>query len=84
MSHPLPNLADDGLTLPRLDETWWTVEEIAARLKVSEFTVRAWLRQKRLRGVNFSGKTGWRVRDSELRAFLTERGMPGDEKGPQP
>ena len=71
-------------TLPRVDEPWWTVDEIAQRLKISEFTVRGWLRQKRLRGVNFGGKTGWRVKDSDLRAFLERRGAQDDEKGPQP
>jgi excisionase family DNA binding protein len=53
-----------------MDETWYTVEEIAKRLKVHEQTVRRWLREGSLRGRSFGGKTGWRVRDSELRAFL--------------
>ena len=56
-----------------MDEDWYTVEEIASRLKVSPFTVRRWLRQGLLRGRSFGGKTGWRVSGSDLRAFLESR-----------
>jgi excisionase family DNA binding protein len=50
-----------------------TVPEVAARLKVSEETVRRWLRDKRLRGRRLgSTRAGWRVAESELRRFLTE------------
>jgi excisionase family DNA binding protein len=37
---------------------------------VHEQTVRRWLREGSLRGRSFGGKTGWRVRESDLRAFL--------------
>jgi excisionase family DNA binding protein len=53
-----------------LDDQWYTVEEIAKQLKVHEQTVRRWLRDGSLRGRSFGGKTGWRVRDRDLRAFL--------------
>ena len=55
-----------------MTDDWFTVSEIAARLKVSEATVRAWLRAKRLRGHNFGGKMGYRVRGSDLEAFLAQ------------
>ncbi len=54
------------------DENWLTVSEIAARLKVTEQTVRRWLRAGKLTGRNFSGRTGYRVRESELQKFLEE------------
>jgi excisionase family DNA binding protein len=57
-------------TLSTVDEPWFTTEQIAAQLQVSEFSVRRWLRTGRLRGVNFGGGSGWRVKDSDLRAFL--------------
>lgn len=53
-----------------MDEEWFTVAEIASRLKVKEATVREWLKAGRLRGRNFSGRTGWRVRRSDLETFL--------------
>ncbi len=54
------------------EENWLTVSEIAARLKVTEQTVRRWLRAGKLVGRNFSGRTGYRVRESELQRFLSE------------
>jgi excisionase family DNA binding protein len=53
-----------------MNEEWFTVAEIAARLKVGEPTIRAWLRSKRLRGHNFGGKMGYRVRATDLEEFL--------------
>lgn len=52
------------------DETWWTVDEIAARLKVHEQTVRRWLRRGALRGYLLSDQAGWRVRERDLLAYL--------------
>ncbi len=47
-----------------------TPVEAAARLKVSRLTVGDWLRSGKLKGV----KVGrlWRVRESDLEAFLKE------------
>lgn len=53
-----------------MDERWFTVEQIAERLQVTEQTVRRWLRDGALTGRNFSGKAGWRIPESALRAFL--------------
>ncbi len=57
-----------------MDERWFTVEQIAETLQVSEQSVRRWLREGVLRGTAFGGKAGWRVRESDLNAFLTARG----------
>lgn len=58
------------------DERWFTVEEIAAILKVHEQTVRGWLRSGKLPGVSLSRRAGWRVAESDLNVFLgrTEEG----------
>jgi excisionase family DNA binding protein len=61
------------------DERWYTVEEIVALLKVHEQTVRRWLRTGELRGYAFGGKTGWRVRASDLAAFLEQHRQPGKD-----
>lgn len=52
-----------------------TVPEVAARLKVSEETVRRWLRDGHLRGRRIgSTRAGWRVLESELRRFIEDGG----------
>ena len=53
-----------------IEDRWYTVEEIAERLKVTEQTVRRWLRDGSLIGRNFGGRTGWRIREQEVNAFL--------------
>lgn len=63
-----------------MDERWFTVEQIAGSLQVHEQTVRRWLRERALAGRYFGGKTGWRVRESDLNAFLAtdrDRRTPG-------
>jgi excisionase family DNA binding protein len=64
-----------------------TVEEIAARVKVTPETVRRWLRTRRLRGMRLSDKAGWRVRASELERFLDSLeagdGDQGEEGAPK-
>ena len=56
-----------------MEDEWFTVSEIAAKLKVTEQTVRRWLRAGALPGRNFGGKAGYRVRGSDLAAFLARR-----------
>ena len=50
-----------------------TVEEIASLLKVHPETIRGWLRERQMRGILLSRKSGWRVRASEVERFLVER-----------
>ncbi len=52
------------------DDRWLTVAQIAERLQVHPETVRRWLRDGRLRGRNFGGKGGYRVRERDLEEFL--------------
>ena len=50
-----------------------TVPQIALRLKVTEETVREWLRKNEIHGYNFGGRTGWRIPASEVVALLSAR-----------
>ena len=55
------------------DERYWRVPEVAERLRVDSETVRRWLRAGKLRGLLLSQQSGYRIPDSELRRFITER-----------
>jgi excisionase family DNA binding protein len=61
------------------EERWLTVEDIVDMLKVHEQTVRRWLRAGQLRGVLLGRKAGYRVRESDLEAFLEARNAWTDE-----
>jgi excisionase family DNA binding protein len=52
-----------------------TVNQVAQRLQVDVQTVRRWLRNGNLVGIPFGGRTGWRVTEQELQAFLDRRRM---------
>jgi excisionase family DNA binding protein len=56
-----------------MDERWYTVEQIATTLQVHEQTVRRWLRTHALAGRYFGGRTGWRIRQSDLDALSGAR-----------
>lgn len=48
-----------------------TVEEVAARLRVTPEAVRRWLRAGRLAGARIgSTKAGWRVREADVERLL--------------
>jgi excisionase family DNA binding protein len=49
-------------------DDYQTVKEVADRLKVSEATVRHWIKAGELRAIDI-GK-GWRIADRDLAAFL--------------
>lgn len=51
------------------------VSEVAQRLRISEETVRNWLRSERIKGTRIGGKrAGWRILISEVERV--ERGEP--------
>ena len=56
------------MAMPR--DEYQTVQEVADRLKVSEATVRQWIKDQALRAIDI-GK-GWRIADTDLDAFLAE------------
>ena len=62
------------------DERWYTVEDVVDMLKVHEQTVRRWIKTGELRAIILGRKSGYRVRESDLRAFLAERDSFGDAK----
>ncbi len=64
-----------------MDERWFTVEQIATTLHIHEQTVRRWLRERALPGRFFGGKTGWRVRESDLNSFLAADRRRASEEG---
>jgi excisionase family DNA binding protein len=49
-----------------------TVPEIAARMRVTESTVRRWLRTRRMRGILTGRKAGYRVPLTEYERFVRE------------
>lgn len=54
-------------------DRWLTVEQVAETLQVHIDTVRLWLRAGRLKGSLLSRRAGWRVRESDLDAFMEDR-----------
>ena len=62
-------------------ERWLTVAEIVERLQVHEQTVRRWLREGRLSGRNFGGRTGYRVRERDFELFLSAEMDREDAEG---
>ncbi len=51
-----------------------TVEDVADRLKVKPYTIKAWLRSGRLRGFRLGGpKSEWRIRSSALEQYIAEQ-----------
>lgn len=61
------------------EERWLEVKDVVARLDVHPNTVRRWLKTGQLAGRNFGGRTGYRIRESDLEAFLT---TPRPSEGP--
>jgi len=55
-----------------MQERVFTVQEVAQQLKVSEKTVRIWIDQGDLPAFNI-GKRGYRIRESDLIAFMDRR-----------
>ena len=54
------------------DEHVLTVAEAAQRLRVSQETIRRWLRDGQLHGVRIgSTRVGWRIPESEVRRLLS-------------
>jgi excisionase family DNA binding protein len=59
-------------------DDYLTVDEVAARLKVSPEIVREWLRKGELGGFRLGGaRAGWRVTPDDLAAFVERRRAEG-------
>ena len=56
-----------------LSEEFLTVTEVAAKLKISPYTVRRWLRDGKLKGKMMGGdRGGYRVSASEVNRFMAD------------
>jgi excisionase family DNA binding protein len=55
-------------------ENLLSIEETAQKLKTHPETIRRYLRKKELTGVKIGN--GWRVRESDLSAFINARVIP--------
>ena len=55
-----------------MQEKVYTVQEIAEQLRVSEKTVLNWIKQRDLPAFPI-GKRGYRIRESDLLAFIEKR-----------
>ncbi len=64
-----------------VEETYYTLSEIAKRLKVSYRTVYRWVRAGELTAYRLRGE--YRVADRDLKQFLEERRTPRSER-PKP
>jgi excisionase family DNA binding protein len=54
-----------------MSEEWLTIEEIAEELRVSEETVRRWIRTKQLKALSIG--RGYRIRRKDYEDFLHRR-----------
>ena len=52
------------------DERWVDVQDIVARLDVHEQTVRRWIKRGELPAIMFGRRSGYRIRESDLEAFI--------------
>jgi excisionase family DNA binding protein len=68
----IPRLTRQG-SGSMIDDTLFTVEEVASRLGVHPETVRKWIKNGQLRATNLGGRAGYRISKSALDQFLRER-----------
>ena len=54
-----------------------TIDEVAARLKVTRLTVRRWLQAGALNGTELGDRARCRIRETDLAAFLDARRRGG-------
>ncbi len=52
------------------EQRYLTVEEIAQEMRVTDETVRRWLRTGQLVGLNLGRKAGWRIERVDLEEFI--------------
>lgn len=57
-----------------------TVEQVADQLGLNVETVRRYLRRGALKGIRFGNRGGWRIKETELEAFIERK----NEEQPHP
>ena len=55
------------------DDRLFTVSEVAEYFRVDPESVRRWLRDGKLLGINLGRGPGWRIRYADLQSFIDER-----------
>jgi excisionase family DNA binding protein len=60
-----------------MSHEWLTIEEIAEELRVSEETVRRWIRTKQLKALSIG--RGYRIRRKDFEDFLDRRSTEIEE-----
>lgn len=55
------------------DNRLYTVSEVAEYFRVDPESVRRWLRDRKLLGINLGRGPGWRIRVADLQQFVDER-----------
>ncbi len=60
-----------------------TVNQVAERLKVTPLTVRRWLNNGELDGIQLGDRAGWRITEAALDAFLAARRGGKQEGAPK-
>lgn len=63
------------------DERLMTTREVCAMLQVHEQTVRRWIKHEGLAAIKLGNRSGYRVRESDLMAFLEGRAIDGRDTG---
>lgn len=59
------------------EDRWLTVADVAGTLSVSDKTVRRWIKSGKLAALDLEGrKSGYRIRQSDLDAFIVRRYRP--------
>jgi excisionase family DNA binding protein len=59
-----------------------TVAEVAEYFRVEPESVRRWLREGKLLGINLGRGPGWRIRVGDIEAFIAERHTRAGEQPP--
>ena len=60
-------------------DEWLTVKDVATYLKVAEETVRRWVRDGELPALTLGRKAGFRIRETDLQAFIAARYGPEEK-----
>ena len=60
-------------------DEWLTVKDVAAYLRVTEETVRRWVREGELPALALGRKAGFRIREADLQAFIAARYGPEEK-----
>jgi excisionase family DNA binding protein len=71
-----------GWTMDDPADRLMTVPEVAEYFRVEPESVRRWLREGKLLGINLGRGPGWRIRVGDLQAFIAERHTKPGQRPP--